>query len=159
MTTFVIFGRALLKAIDKSLQNQKNQQQQARSTEEELRGTKGGSAGDHTLQDARRKVKTVVGVDVVMVSSGALVTIVAVTTGFDMEVPLVMFGVTFAFLPLIWLSFNIQVHGGRSGSHGRMVSPLSSGRVLRSGPTIPRSMLLSARKHQEEQVVPTESPC
>lgn len=159
MVSFVIFGRALLKAIDKSLQNQKQQQQQTRSTAGAVQGAKGG-AGGHTLLDARRKVKTVVGVDVALVSSGSLITLVAVITGFDMEVPLVMFGVTFAYVPLIWLAFNIQVHSGRSGPHGRLVSPtVSSGRLLKSGPTSLRSMLYSSRKSKEQQIVPTEVPC
>eukprot|EP00752_Nemacystus_decipiens_P006286 g5666.t2 len=96
MVVFVIFGRVLVKAIDKSLQHQDQQQLQATRTAAGGVQGKNGGAGNHSLLDARRKVKTVVVVDVVLVSSGTLITLFAMIKGFDVEAPLVMFGITFA---------------------------------------------------------------
>lgn len=150
MVAFVIFGKALLETIDKSLQNQKQHRQP--------QGTTDGAA-NRTLLEAKRKVKTVMVADVVLVVSGSSITLLAVNTGFDTEVPLVMFGVTFAYLPLIFLACNVQVHGGRSGAHRRLVSPLSS-RLRSPGsrlwPSL-RSKIFSF-SNQQQQVVPTEAP-
>lgn len=158
MVTFMIVGRALLQAIDKSLQNQR-QQQQTPSTAASTRGARGGP-GKNTLLDAKRKVKTVVIVDVILVVSGSFITLLAVVTGLYTGVPLVMFGVIFGYTPLVWLAFNIQVHGGRSGSHRRSLTSMNSGPLSRmSGPrTSLRRNLFSSTK-QEKQVVPTEVPC
>lgn len=160
MVTFLIFGRALLEAIDKSLQNQKQQrqQQQTPSTAGEGQGAKGGG-GDQTLLEAKRKVKTVMAVEAALIAFCVLTSFPVLITEIDLVIPLSTFGVTFGYMPLMWLAFNIRVHGGRSGPHARLVSPLSSG--LRSPWS--RSRLRPSRSKcsskQEQQVVPTEVPC
>lgn len=90
-----------------------------------------GGAGNYTLLKARRKVTTVVTVGVVLVSSASFITILAAITGFDMDVPLVMYGVVFAYVPLLWLAISIQVHSGRSRFHERLLSPMNSRRLSR----------------------------
>lgn len=155
MVTFVILGTALLKAIDTSLQNHKHRKsQQALKTAGRVQGAKGGG-GDHKLLEAKRKIKTVMAVDVVLVLSGSSITILAVITGFDMEVPLIMFGVTFAYVPLIWLALNVQVHSGRSRLHRQeaLRSTMDS-RLPYPGSRLHlhtglRSTLYSSRKLQE----------
>lgn len=159
MMVFMVFGTALLKAIDKSLQNQKRQQQPRPSTPPgSVEGTKCGG-GHQPLQEAKRKVKTVMVVDIALVPSGSSVTLFAVITGFDTEVPLVMFCVPFTYMPLMWLAFNIQVHSGRSRACKRPLSPMNS-RLLSPGSRPrpgTRSKLFFSRK-QEQQVIPTEVP-
>lgn len=163
MVVFMIFGRALLQAINKSLRNQEQQWQQQQaprpSTAGGVMGAK-GRRGSQTLLAAKRKVKTVVVVNTVLVTLGSSFTLLAVITGFYMEVPLITCGVFFSYVPLMWLAFNIQVHGGRSGSHGRLLSPMPSGLLPPGSPQLlsMKSKLFSSTK-QEQQVVPTEVPC
>lgn len=152
MVTFIVFGRALLKAIDKSLQNQKQQTLVAKGCGE---GAKDG-AGSHTLSEAKRKVKLVVVVETVMMSSSCLFAFPILISGLDLDMPL-MFGTTVAYLPLMWLAFNVHVHGGRSGSHRRPAPPTSSGHAEGLGLS-GRKTLFSSTK-QEKKVVPTEVPC
>ena len=158
MAIFIIFGRALLQAIDKSLQNQKHQHKEAPGT---LGGGQSAHGGRGALQHAKRKIKTVVAVEVFLVSTGCSITLVAVITGFDTELPLVMFGIPFVYVPLGWLAFNVQVHSGRSRSRERLPLPINSRPLSpgsRSRPGAPRSNVLPSRK-QEQRVVPTSAPC
>lgn len=156
MGIFIVVGKALLQAIHKSL---KKQQQRRKQSAPGGAGGPKDEAGSQTLLEARRKVKTVVVVDIVLVLSGTLTTLLAVITGLDMEAPLLLFGVIFAYVPLIWLAFNIQVHSGRSGSQERP-RLRTKGELLTAHPPRPSmtSKLCSSMKH-EQQVVPAEAPC
>lgn len=162
VVTFVFCGRALLEAIDKSLQNHKHLQQQTPSTAGGGQSAKCGvGASNQTLLEARLKVKTVVLVETVLTLSSSLFSFVVMIYGLDLGMPLATFGVTFTCMCLMWLACNIHVHGGRSASYGRLASPMTSGQRSTLFPRSPlngqgKSKLFS--KQEEQQVVPTEAP-
>ena len=171
MVTFVMFGRSLLKAIDESLQNQKQKQQQSPTTAG-APGAKGG-ASKNALSEARKKVQSVVRTTVVSASLGIACNIPMMSVGLDLDMPLIVYGMPI-IETLMWMAYSVQVHSGRSGSYGRMESPMSSGLMsplssrlrshissgLRSlGPRNPPSVttVLVSSAQQERRVVPTET--
>ena len=135
LTVFGICGRSLMSAIDKSLQQNQQQQQMRSSTgperdnplEEQGNLRKMSSTGWRgvarlsSLAAAKKRVKLVMTVTIVIIIPDCILGVFAIFTKFGIEVPLVVTaGLTYPCL--IWLIINIQLHAGRSGSPARFPS-------------------------------------
>ncbi|CAN0450077.1 unnamed protein product [Ectocarpus sp. 12 AP-2014] len=165
-TTFWIFGRALLRAINASLQNSRKRALESVfgedkresvlatpcGTEADEEGGRRGSGksareggergrssrkwssgrlrrrgswwggegrdeselGDGELQAAKRKVRWAMGFCAHMSLQGYAILLFSILSKYGTSVPLILFGVQMAILPLVWHAFNIQLHAGRS---------------------------------------------
>ena len=128
-----------MSAIDKSLEQHHQQQQMRGSTgperdnplEEQGNLTKMSSTGWRgvarlsSLAAAKKRVKLVMTVTIVIIIPDCILGVFAISTKFGIEVPLVVTaGLTYPCL--IWLIINIQLHAGRSGSPARLLSPRSN---------------------------------
>ncbi|CAN0188442.1 unnamed protein product, partial [Ectocarpus sp. 12 AP-2014] len=181
-TTFCIFGRALLRAIDASLQNSRKRAMESAfgedrresvlatvgGTEADEEGGRRGSGksageggenrrssrkwssgtlrrrgswwggegrdeselGDGELQAAKRKVWWAMGFCAYMSLQGYAILLFSILSKYGTSVPLLLFGVQMAIVPLVWHAFNIQLHARRS--RGSAIGRRSS-RVDRGG--------------------------
>lgn len=175
LAVFLRCGRSLIGAIDKSLQQQREQQQlrgalvgnltcdTTEGTQSSLSLKKvfskglGFRGGTPTLVAARSKVKRMLVLTTLLVIPS---TSIGVYAGFssDMAEAALILDVLLTWLPMAWLSINMQLHAGRSQQRvaPRLLPSQSNGRLFS-----PRSILLSGRWNpfSHQQVVPTEPPC
>lgn len=171
--TLVVFwrcGRSLVGAIDKSLQQQQEQQQLPKSPAGDLvcdtqgcpqspsssgvkRSARGGNA---TLVAARRKVKRMVFLTTLIIVPSTGVGLLVVFSSHLAEAVLIM-DALLTFLPLIWFSLNIQLHAGRSHERGAARTPASIGGLNSPG----ASVVLGCRNpfSRQQLVIPAEAPC
>ncbi|CAM9266768.1 unnamed protein product [Ectocarpus sp. 6 AP-2014] len=172
--TFWIFGRALLRAIDASLENSRMRAMESVFEEDrresvlatlggteadEERGRRGSDEsagervsssrkwssvgprrrgswwggegrdesklGDGELQAAKTKVRWAMGFCAHMSLQGYAILLFSILSKYGTSVPLILFGVQMAIVPLVWHAFNIQLHARRS--RGSAIGRRSSG--------------------------------
>lgn len=171
--TLVVFwrcGRSLIGAIDISLRQHQEQQQQLRgtlsgertcdTTEDSRRSpfsreSKKRRGGNPLLVAARNKVKNMVVLTTLLVVPSTSVGLFAAFSSYMAEAALIL-DALLTLLPMVWLSLNMQLHAGRSHDRGaqRLLLPKSN-----NGPASPRLILPGFRNpfSHQQLVVPTEA--
>jgi len=165
---FLVCGRSLRSAIKTSMQQHQQQQQQMRTPAEGARDPLeaqedgrttvptrlGRGARRSSLAAAKKKVERVMTFIMAMAIPSCIVGVITITTHYGIEAPLiVMAAITYA--SLLWLMVNIQLHAGRSRTHGRMFSPKSNG-----GPISPNDGFsgINDTLFHQHKIAPTEAP-
>lgn len=105
-----------------------------------------GANADQNLMAARKNVKVATWVCLVLGIPTIILLMFAVASGYGTAAPLLFFGVPLGFAPLLWFIFNVQLHAGRSKTHGPpgLVSSCAS-----------ESFHQQHQQHQQQQQAPS----
>lgn len=126
MATFWVCGRSLVNAIDASLQQNRDKQQQqlqaSSAAGAKETNSRKGSYGDLTLLAARKKVKIVLTFVMCSGTTTEFFMLFGVYSGYGAKAPLVLLVAPLAISAPMWYGVNIQVHAGRSSASGRNLS-------------------------------------
>ena len=172
-TMFFAGGKSLTRAINESLrQHQERHPYVARGNvtdegEEEVRFDGGEHmvrGGDESLREAKTKIQRMMVFAVQTAVQVFLMLLFAVSSGYGVAAPLLLFILPMGYVPLVWNIVNIQVHAGRStvrgGSSRRLIS--ASGNFRGTSSLLRRSMSRRASSvyrslsvRLQQQVVPT----